>query len=1170
MDLKLQFRYGRNPRTHKILLVMKLIVLLLTTAIMQVSASSFAQKITLNKTNAPLDQIINQIRAQSGYDFLYNTRLLKNTNPVTINVREASIEEVLRICFANQPVSYKIEDKAVWLKKKETPIVEQAIDFVKSIEIKGKIVDQKGLPLPGVTVTEKGTKNGKVSNNNGEFAINVKENSSILVFSSIGYQIREILAGNLDGASIVLSASEESLNEVVVTAYGLVKKQNLTDAVASIDAKALRDRPIRSIAEGLKGLSPGLNISISSGAPEVNPSINIRGFTNLNQSGAPLVLVDGVERPMQEVNPNDVESISVLKDGASSIIYGSRAPYGIILITTKNGSTGNVSVNYTSNYKFTSAASLPTILDTYSWATLMNQLGRSTPDGTGVPFFSDLTLERIKAHAAGDYDNPVFAGIDRKYVINGSLPDPTSNFGFGRYTSFGTDNYQDAYFKKNVPSMEQNLSFSGGSDRVKYYVGLGYNKSEGVFKPIDNQYKRYNALAKINFKAASWLDFDASMNYTRANALGPMVNSSNSDYVTLFSVIGREFYNIPIKNPDNENYYNSVVNLQYFRSGQVTSQGDDLTFTGGFNLRPVQGLKISGSYNFRNRNTQNESLTKLVYIYSNGLIIPGLRSPTTSGIVKTFGGNDYKFGNLTADYTKNIGDDHHFFAQVGAQTEENNFGNLTGSSKGLYSPDVSPSINTSAGPYTAGDRLYDWTSLGYFGVFTYDYKEKYLLKFAGRADASSRFASGARWGYFPSVSLAWNVANENFWKFKDYVSQLKPRASWSKTGDLASAGPDNYYTYLPTLGSGTSTTTVLGGNLNPYLNPGGLVSSTLTWAKPTVLDFGIDLVGLNNRLSITADWYQRTVYDQAGPPKILPQALGIAGPQTNNSVTETRGWELNIGWRDNFKLSGENFDYGLSFLMSDYVGYVVKYANDGTGARSQWFPGMLFGQNYVYNSGGIAQSTADLNNRVLNNGFSYPGYLTYKDVNGDGVIDEGNGWYDMGDQKTAGFNYPRKSFSILPSISWRNFSLSAILEGVMQWKQYVSNPNVFGTNGNQFFSPFYKQSSDLGYWTPNNKSAFFPSLTTSLPSANDQYLLNLGHLRVRNVTLGYNLPKKWLDKIKLQKVSVFLSGENLGFIYNKAFVKYDPALLNVLGNTDIAGGGYPPMRTYAFGLNVSL
>ncbi|WP_316793340.1 SusC/RagA family TonB-linked outer membrane protein [Pedobacter frigoris] len=1152
---------------------MKLTIFIMTAFLFQLSASTKAQ-ITLDERGKELQKVLKSISSQSGYDFIYADQAFKNARPVTVKLKNVDITSALRICFEGQPLVYEISDKTVIVRPSgDDSNLKKIMPAISNIDIRARIVDKNGLPLPGASIKVKGATGAgstTTADANGDFSLRNVNEDAVLIVSFIGYKSTEVAVRSIKDGKIVLSDSEENLTEVVVTAYGAVKKQNLTDAISSINAEELRDRPIRSLAEGLKGLAPGLNISMSSGAPEVNPSINIRGFTNLNSSGAPLVLVDGVERPMQEVNPNDVENISVLKDGASSIIYGSRAPYGIILITTKSGNAGNVAVNYASNYKFTSAASLPTIPDTYSWASFMNQLGRATPDGTGVPYFSDLTLERIKAHAAGDYDNPVFAGIDRKYVINGSFPDPTSNFGFGRYTSFGTDNYQDEYFKSNVPSMEQNLSFSGGSDRVKYYVGLGYNKSEGIFKPVDNEYRRYNALAKINFKAASWLDFDASMNYARANALGPMVNSNNSDYATLFSVVGREFYNIAIKNPDNENYFNSVVNLQYFRSGQVASQGDDLTFTGGFNLRPLAGLKIAGSYNFRNRNSKNESLTKLVYIYSNGLIIPGLRSPTTSGIVKTFGGNDYKFGNLTAEYTKNIAQDHHFFVQVGAQTEENNFGNITASSKGLYSPDIAPAINTSAGPYTAGDQLYDWTSLGYYGVFTYDYKEKYLLKIAGRTDASSRFASGSRWGYFPSVSLAWNVANENFWKFKDYVSLLKPRASWSKSGDLASAGSNEYYTYLSTLGSGTSLTTLLGGNLNPYLNPGSLVSSTLTWAKPTVLDFGIDVAALKNRLTITADWYQRTVYDQAGPPKILPLALGTGGAPTNNSVTETRGWELNIGWRDNLKLASENFDYGLSFLMSDYVGYVVKYANNGTGDRSQWFPGMLFGQNFIYSSAGVVQNTADLNNRVLNNGFNYPGYLTYKDTNGDGVIDQGNGWYDLGDQKTEGFSYPRKSFSILPSVSWRNISLSAIFEGVMQWKQYVADPYVFGTNGNQFFSPFYKQSSDLGYWTPGNKTAFFPSITTSLPLANDQYLLNLAHLRVRNVTLGYNLPKKWLEKVKLQKVSLFLSGENLGFIFNKAFVDYDPALLNVIGNTSVAGSGYPPMRTYAFGLNVSL
>ncbi|WP_316812651.1 SusC/RagA family TonB-linked outer membrane protein [Pedobacter heparinus] len=1163
------FRESRyHTSKNKFILVMKLTIFIMTACLLQLSASTRAQ-ITLDERGKTLQKVLKSISSQSGYDFIYADQAFRKSKPVTVKLKDADIISALKACFEGQPLMYEISDKTVMVKvKNDDSFFGRIIVALNAIDVRGKVVDQDGKPLPGASVKVKGiVNNAATTNTSGDFYLRNVDENAVLIISYIGYQSREVAVNDIKNGTIVLSNTEELLGEVVVTAYGRVKKQNLTDAVASIDGKTLQDRPLKSLAEGLKGLSPGLNISINSGAPESSPSLNVRGFTSMNSSGSPLVLVDGVERRIQDVNPNDVESISVLKDGASSIIYGSRAPYGVILITTKSGSNGKMVVNYTSNYKFSTAAMMPELPSTYDWATYLNQIALATPNGTGVKIVDDLSLERIKAHAAGDYSNPVFAGLDMKYVINGSFP---VGAGYSRYNSFGTDDYNDAYFKTAVPATDQNLSFSGGSERVKYYVGLGYNNTAGVLKPVDNYYKRYNGLTKLQFKATDWLDLDASFNYARANTLGPNIMGQGNNYSTFFSFLGREFLNNPLRNPDNPNYYSSPVYLSSIIGGSVAATSNDLIFTGGFNLRPLKGITINGSYSFRNNTFFNETIQKIVYSYNpNGTVTNGFRSAATSAASKSFGSTDYGYGKLSAEYTKTLANAHHFLAQVGAQVENNQYKQLDGAGQGLFAQDAVTSISTTAGPFTANDALYHWGTLGYYGVITYDFKERYLFKLAARADASSRFAPQSRWGYFPSISAGWNVANENFWKFKDQVSQFKVRASWSKTGDLASVdaltGAPNYYAYLPTMPKATSSQTLLGGNLINYLTPSNLVSSTLTWTKPAVLDFGVDITALKNRLTITYDWYQRTVYDQANQARPISQVLGTATPPENTAVSETRGWEVNIGWNDKFKLAGKDADYGLSFLMSDYIGYVVKYNLNPTGARASFTPGVLFGQNLVYTSQGIVQNTSALNGKVLNGSYGYPGYITYADSNGDGFINGGTAgaWSSTGDLKTDGFNYPRKSYSILPSFSWNNFSVSAILEGVMQWKQYVNNELVFGQAG-QFFSPFYQQTLDKGFWNTDNRDAFLPAVG-QVPAINDQYMLNLAHLRVRNVTLGYNLPSKWLQKVKLQKVNLYISGENLGFIYNKAFVNYDPALLSAAG-----GIGYPPMRTYSFGLNVSL
>jgi TonB-linked SusC/RagA family outer membrane protein len=1163
--------YGKISRINRNLsfLAMKITIVLLFSACLTASAGGLPQKVTLSQKNVKLEKVFREISKQTGYIFFYDTKVLSGARSVSIDLKDASVEEALEEMLQGLPLDFSIVRKTITILEK--PLIVKPMNILATAPLKiitGSVKDENGNSLAGVSVIIKGTNKGTSTDANGRFTIEANV-GDVLEFTFVGYQKRTVVVGANTNLIIQMEVEAVRGNEVVITAYGKVKKQNLTDAVSSIDGEKLQDRPLRTLADGLVGLAPGLNVNIPSGAPEATPSLNIRGFTTINNTGAPLVLIDGIERPIQDVNPNDVESISVLKDAASTTIYGSRAPYGIILITTKSGKAGKLSVNYSSNYTFGVPEFMPKKLPSYEWAALINQVMMSNPNGTGVALYTDLTIQRMKAWAAGDFDNTVFNGIDKKYVIGGQFPDPTSNYGYNTNGAYANDDYFKAYFKDVIPSYQQNINFSGGTERVNYYVGLGYNSTNGIIRNFDNYNRRYNALSKITFKAANWLDLDASMNYVRSGYQEANYRGQGIDYFSVFNTIAREFYNVPIKNPDNPNYYTAVVSLGTVQGqgGLVTNTNSDLTFTGGFTLKPIKDLNIVGSYTFRNNNDQNATSQKIIYRYMpDGTVLPGLRTANTSAEYKTFGTQDYQFYKLTADYAKTIADEHHLFMQVGVQAEENKFSSLSGSGQGLFAQEAVTTISTTAGTYAASDRLYDWATLGYYGVLTYDYSEKYMLKLAARTDASSRFSPNARWGFFPSISGGWNAAKENFWPLKDWITVFKPRASWSKSGDLASAGVDNYYTYLPTLSFGTSTQTLLGGNFATYANPPGLVSNSLTWAKPTMLDFGIDISALKSRLSLTADWYQRTIYDQAGPPDPIAQTLGTGAPSTNNSVSETRGWEFSIGWNDNFKVAGKPFKYGLSFLMSDYVGYVVKYSPNKTGARNGgWTPGEVFGVNYVYKADKIIQNTADLNSSVLNQNYNYPGYLTYQDLNGDGYINggDGTGWYSLGDLVADGYNYPRKTYSILPSFSWNNISVSAVFEGVMQWKQFINDIYVFGTNGSQFFSPFYEQSAKLGYWNTNNTGAFFPAVTQGT-TPNDRYIVNLANLRIRNITLGYDLPQNWLKKAKLQRVNVYVSGENIGFIYLKSFVKYDPNLLNA------GPEGYMPLRNYSFGLNITL
>ncbi|MCX2452083.1 SusC/RagA family TonB-linked outer membrane protein [Pedobacter sp. PLR] len=1163
---------------------MKLTILLLTTVILQLSANSFAQKITLSEKNAPLTRVFEKIRTQTGYDFLVTESMLKNAKPVNIQVNDEEFLKVLTKVFENQNLTFAIKSNSIIVKEKPWSISFPKSIIEMTIDVSGRVVDENGKAIPGATIKVKGEKQGTISDADGKFRLrNVKENA-MLVASYLGYVSREVKVSSGQDLTITLTPSPAELNEIVVTAYGKVKKSSLTDAVETISGDKLANRPIRTVADGLIGLAPGLNIRMSSGAPEANPSINIRGFTSINSNGSPLILVDGIERPIQDVNPNDVESISLLKDGAASAIYGSRAPYGVLLITTKSGKEGKASVSYSANTKIGTMVLAPTQPNSPDWARYINIASKNgQPNGTGTDGVDALTIARMEAWLAKDWTNPAFDALRtqfgdkaQQYIENGQFP--TTNAGFKNWTreqSFATTKLYDAYFKKNDFSQQHNLNFNGGTDKIRYFSSFGYNDTKGLLKGDFNYNKRYNFQTKLNYKAADWLDFRTDVNYVRQENQGPNYLSgggSIANYETIFASM-MQYFATPLRVPSG-NAYSWILGAAGImgEGGLINNRRNEIVLSGGTTIRPFKYFEINADYSRRQSYTEYQRVDKIAYTeLPDGTKIPNNRTANVSSISKTNGIQEYQMSKLSAQYNRSFADKHHLLAQFGMQAEENDYRSLTGSRTDLFAQDVILALNGAANNQQANDSMYEWSTLGFYGVVTYDFMEKYMVKFAGRKDASSRFSPESRWSFFPSASVAWNAAKEDFFPLKKLISEFKPRASWSTSGDLTSVGASNYYTYLPTLGFSVNKSTLLNGGYSNVASPPGLVSSTLTWAKPTVINLGLDISAFRRRLNLSYDWYQRTVKDQIGPPNPLPQVLGTGAPSLNNSVSETRGWELSIGWNDQFQVAHKPLAYSLKFNISDYIGYVTEYAENKSGIMSGvWTKGEQFGQNYVYDVTQIAQNTGDLNKGTLTGTYNYPGYIMYNDKNGDGYINSGNGgfWYSRGDVIKDGFDYPRKSYSILPTVSWNNFFFSAVLEGVMHWRVYNSTEWVWGTRAGAdlayFYTPAFEESTKLGYWNPGNTDAFFPAFNTGRGSATNKYMLNLANLRIRNITLGYDIPQTWLNKAKIKRASIYFSGENLGFIYNKSFIKYDPELLKSGINN------YPPLRYYSLGLNITL
>lgn len=1017
-----------------------------------------------------------------------------------------------------------------------------------SVNVKGKVTNKGGAPLSFANIIEKGTTNGTLTDIDGNFSINVSNEEAILAISYLGYTPQEVRFSGQEFVEIALEESSSSLDEVVVVGFGTQKKSHLTAAVEQIGSELIENRPINRLSEALQGAVAGLYVTPVNGGPAQESNINVRGYTGFNQKGGPLILIDGIERTMSDVNPNDVESVSVLKDAAASAIYGSRAPSGVILITTKGGKKGEkMQVNYSSNYSMGTPIGMPQWANSWEYAEKVNEQYRNSLQ---EPIFREGVIQRMRDHAAGLIDNNIV-------LANGK---------YGAHWDMnGNNDWFGLMYKSSVPSQQQNASVSGGSNNTGYYVGLGYNESQGIIRGSDDRLNRYNALLKVNTDAAEWLSLRMSVNYVKTDETAPNYRGGGPNYNDIWLNASGT---LPMWNDINPNgspsFLSSGPSLRG-DGGDQTNERNETTLTGGFTLKPLKGLNLRGNYTWRNLTSHLERNTFVILVTeADGSIRNSARSAQQSSVLRQMNFTNYHTADIVADYITQIGK-HSINALVGYQEEYNNFARLSGIGRDLYTNSV-PSISTTFNPNpTVSDDLNHWATQGVFGRVAYNYAEKYFIEFNGRYDAHSKFPPDIRWSFFPSVSGAWNIAEENFWSV-DKVNAFKVRAAYTSSGDPGSGN----YLYLPTMGTGIGVGDVLLGGVKPnmvFMPP--LVSSDLTWSSPQTLGFGLDMVALENRLEMTYDWYQRTVYNQPGPAKILPQTIGTGLPSVNNAVSETRGWEFSLKWRNTGRIAGKQFNYSARFNIADYIGYVVDYEENTTGQRNgTWTPGEVFGQIWMYKSNGIAQNVGDVEGNVpQGGGWYYPGDLMMKDLNGDGQINAGEGgrWFARGDQVMAGYNYGRYRYGLNLAANWNGFDFSVTFTGVPKWIAFSGNFYVRPAGHDIWNSKWFTSHRDLGTWTSDTPDNYYPRHSFKTYGANDQYVENLAHLRVQNLRIGYNLPRTLLDKAKLNKVYIYTSAENLGMIYYKSNFRYEPEIIARYG-----GAGYPPQRQISIGVNIGI
>lgn len=1019
----------------------------------------------------------------------------------------------------------------------------------------GVVTDTTGETVIGASVVVKGTTNGTITGLDGDFSLSGVTKGSILVVSFVGYQNTEV-KWNGQPLTIVLKEDTKVLDEVVVVGYGTQKKANLSGAVAAVDGKVLQDRPITNIGQGLQGVVPNLNITMNNGgAPGATSSFNIRGNTSLN-GGSPLVLVDNVQMDANLVNPDDIESISVLKDAASASIYGARAAYGVILITTKKGKKSDkptVSLSATGYWQ--SPALTFHNVNSMQYLTMMDEAYQN--DGGSGHYFKSQVYQYAEDYFNGKYDSPVF--FDTAY--------DTYKYGYCGNTDWWDELYKTSF------SQIYTANISGGNDRTTYYASVSMNDQGGILKAGDDKYNKYNANVNISSNITKWLNVSAKIAHTYTDELHPTGGTTamnSTAYSGLSSYSGMMKGDLsplmPVKHPDGHyagqgSYTNPVAIME--QGGNAQYKQNDLWMTGAVKITPIKGLVINADYTW---NFYGKSSNQHVQNFYDYTAVPGTENyyPWTNPSSVTVTNNDdyYNAFNAFAEYTFSLKEKHNFKVMVGYNQENKHKKYHYAGRKNLIDSS-NPSLNLAYGDMAMNGSETHWSVNGFFARINYDYKGKYLLELNGRYDGSSKFPHGDRYAFFPSASVAWRVSEEKFWEpIRGWFDNFKLRASYGSLGNQA-LDESRYgnFPYLATYEINTKYGALLNGTRPVAVSVPRLVSASFTWETVNQIDFGFDASFFGGRLNTSFDWYRRNTKDMLTAGQALPAVLGTSVPQENAADMKTVGWEVSLEWND--RLSN-GFGYHIKGVLSDYQASITKFSNP-TKLLGTHYVGEKLNEIWGYVSNGLFQSDEDAkaaDQSYLSGGSWGAGDVKYEDLNNDGKIDIGkNTLDDSGDRKIIGNSTPRYSYGITAGFDYKGFDFEMFWQGIGKRDYWLGGSQFWGFT-DEWCTPL---TSSLDYWTEDNRDAYFPRLHHyGVNGGNHQvstrYLQNAAYLRLKNVVLGYTIPRSITEKVKISRLRVFVQGENL-LTFTPLIDSYDPETLNNMT--------YPINKKISVGLNLT-
>ncbi|TNF44791.1 MAG: SusC/RagA family TonB-linked outer membrane protein, partial [Bacteroidetes bacterium] len=1126
-------------RLKKLRLATGLLLFLLAMAInVQASTYSESVKFDLKMNKVSLKEVFQTITEQSEFKFIYNNDVVNDKQKVSVNTDGARVEEILDEILPQFNLEYRVVDRQVIvfpIEAKAKPETVSPSDAQQQKTISGKVVDDRGAPLPGVAVVVKGTTVGVVTDIDGNYSLQVPADAQILAFSFIGMKSQEVTIGTQTNINVTMAAEITDLDEVVVVGYGTQKRANVVGAVTTVSGEMLAAIPAVNVSNAISGHLPGSVVIQQTGEPgQMTPRVLVRGRTTLGgdagtyaSNTAPLIVIDGIPgRSMDEIDPNDVESLSILKD-ASAAIYGAQAANGVILIKTKSGQEGKPRLNY----QFYSGMMTPTVI----------------PEVTNAAEYAEMLSEyqiaQGKARRYSDQDIELFrSGVDPWEHPN-------------------TDWYGDL-IEKWTNTQRHNVTLDGGANGMKYYVSFGYKTDDAIYKASSTKYKQYNVRTKLEMPVNDWLKTGVE--------LAGFLNDKQYPYKSADAIVGQSTRLVPTNwsywptkegrypGPDIE-YGDNPVETSTFSAGVNDQKTYRLlsTFNATIDVPFVKGLSLTGSYSFDLTNYYNKAFYKPWILYypnwdkatrgADGFITDMPLTPTYRGLSTPENNERYdrtinQTTMFNVNYVKTVGD-HNMSFFAGYEQYQSDWNYFRGYRK-YYISDVIQTMDAGnpKDQVIAGSASI-YARKSWIGRATYDYMGKYLAEVVFRADGSLKFPEDNRWGYFPGVLLGWRASEENFWKENiSFINYIKFRASYGSMG----MDPGSAFQFMDKYNLSTGMTFGTSGAIQTAVGPPVIANPNITWEKQKTYNFGFDSKFLNDLLHLNTEiFYNRREDILATKDASVPEFTGLSLPQENIGIVDNRGFEIDAGIhkainKDLFINFGGNFSYNKNeIVFMDEPEKAVPW---------QQLTGHPYGAWLMFDAIGIYKDQAQIDGTPhLSN--AKPGDVIFRDVSGDGQIT--NDDRILVDE----YDYPFSFYGINMDATWKNFTLTILLQGQGKVYKRSQYDNRRGEAGN-----YYKwQYEDR--WTPTNTETevaraynrddlyWSPDVRMST-----YWLENCAYLRLKNVVINYNIPAQYYSKIGIARASVFVSGNNIALLYSANKI-WDPEANNP--------GVYPLMKTFA-------